>query len=239
MKPYNQLSLRTTIEVAFRRLESERSVRHAHDEEKARLEDQHAETQRRADRLGIEATTDPLTGLFNRRHLEHVLSREVSFGVREGHPVGLILLDLDRFKLLNDSFGHAAGDAVLVAVAAFLRARLRTYDIACRYGGEEIVIIVPGAQTSAAVRLAEHLRAGIALLAVPALGRAAVGLGATVTASFGVSSFPTPGTELDQVFHAADVALYRAKTAGRNRVVAAALPTGAAGRALVTRDFDR
>ena len=89
------------------------------------------------------------------------MKRELSFAQREGHAVGAILVDLDRFKQLNDSYGHAAGDAALRAVGQFLRSRLRAYDVACRYGGDEIVIIVPGADTSAATALAEQLRIGI------------------------------------------------------------------------------
>jgi diguanylate cyclase (GGDEF)-like protein len=157
-KPYNHQSLRTTIGVAFRRHEAKRSARP--EREKAELEPGPAR-ERRTLRLRREATVDPLTGLHNRRYLEQIMKRELSFAQREGHAVGAILVDLDRFKQLNDSYGHAAGDAALRAVGQFLRSRLRAYDVACRYGGDEIVIIVPGADTSAATALAEQLRIGI------------------------------------------------------------------------------
>jgi GGDEF domain-containing protein len=88
----------------------------------------------------------------------------VSFGQRDSHAVGFILLDLDRFKQMNDTFGHAAGDAVLRTVADLLRSRIRIYDVACRYGGEEIVVVVPGESTAGAAALAEHLRSGIEAL---------------------------------------------------------------------------
>src|ERR1041384_5885080 len=146
---------------ASRRHEAEQAQRQAHEREKAELEQQTRRASRRARRLRREATIDPLTGLHNRRFLEQVMKRELSFAQREGHAVGAILVDLDRFKQLNDSYGHAAGDAALRAVGQFLRSRLRAYDVACRYGGDEIVIIVPGADTADAIALAEQLRAGI------------------------------------------------------------------------------
>jgi len=220
VKPYNEHSLRTTIEVALRRQESELARRRAHDLEKIRLEDEAAEAARLAGRLQREATVDPLTGLYNRRHLDQVLQREMSFGHREGHAVGVIFLDLDRFKQLNDTFGHAVGDAVLQRVADFLHSRLRVYDVACRYGGEEMVIIVPGAEIAAASALAEQLRCGIEQLIVSP-GREDGTPSVRVTASFGVASFPGHGLEPGAVLGAADAALYRAKAEGRNRVVSA------------------
>jgi diguanylate cyclase (GGDEF)-like protein len=216
VKPYNHQSLRTTIEVAFRRHEAEQAQRQAHEREKAELEQQTRRASRRARRLRREATIDPLTGLHNRRFLEQVMKRELSFAQREGHAVGAILVDLDRFKQLNDSYGHAAGDAALRAVGQFLRSRLRAYDVACRYGGDEIVIIVPGADTADAIALAEQLRAGIEQLG---LGDAD---GAPLTASLGVASFPHDGATAEQLLAAADAALYRAKAEGRNCVARAA-----------------
>jgi diguanylate cyclase (GGDEF)-like protein len=216
VKPYNHQSLRTTIEVALRRHESELASREAHAREKAELEEQTRKVSKRARRLRREATVDPLTGLFNRRHLEQVLKREMSFAQRGGHAVSAILVDLDRFKQLNDTLGHAAGDTALRAVGTFLRSRLRAYDIACRYGGDEIVIIVPGADAAAATALAEQLRAGIEQLAVID-GESAVSL----TASLGVASFPQDGTTPDEILQSADAALYRAKAEGRNCVARA------------------
>lgn len=219
VKPYNEHSLRTTIEVAFCRHEAERVARIAHERERARLEQKYSDMTSLARRLRREATRDPLTGLCNRRRLEDIAKREICFGQRDSHSVGFILLDLDRFKQMNDSFGHAAGDAVLRSVADLLRSRIRIYDVACRYGGEEIVVVVPGESTAGAAALAEHLRAGIEALDVSFAG---VQL-PQFTASFGVSSFPEHGWELDGVLSAADKALYRAKTEGRNRVVRAAV----------------
>jgi diguanylate cyclase (GGDEF)-like protein len=217
VKPYNEHSLRTTIEVAFSRHEADRVARIAHERERARLEQKYSAMTSLARRLRREATRDPLTGLSNRRRLDDIARREISFGQRDSHAVGFILLDLDRFKQMNDTFGHAAGDAVLRAVADLLRSRIRIYDVACRYGGEEIVVVVPGESTSGAAALAEDLRAGIEALDVTLAGVKLPRL----TASFGVSAFPEHGCELEGVMSAADKALYRAKTAGRNRVVTA------------------
>jgi diguanylate cyclase (GGDEF)-like protein len=215
VKPYNPHSLRTTIEVALRRHAAEL----AHEQEKAELEQQSRKASQRAKRLRREATIDPLTGLYNRRHLDQVMKREISFAQREGHAVGVILVDLDRFKQVNDTFGHTAGDAALRGVGEFLRSRLRAYDTACRLGGDEFIIVVPGANTFAASALAEQLREGIEQITVVDGGIAMTRL----TASLGVASFPHHGLDAGTVVHAADKALYQAKAESRNRVVCAPL----------------
>jgi len=217
VKPYNQHSLRTTIEVALHGHEAEAALRREHEREKAELELRTRKASQRVRQLRREVTLDPLTELHNRRHLEHVLKREISFAQREGHSVGTILVDLDRFKQLNDTFGHAAGDAALRAVGEFLRSRLRAYDIACRYGGDEIVVVVPGADLAAVRSLAEQLRAGIEQLVIGGPGPEVPRL----TASLGVAVFPDHGATPDALLHAADTALYRAKAEGRNRVATA------------------
>ena len=108
-EPYNEHSLRTTIEVAFSRHEADRVARIAHERERARLEQKYSDMTSLARRLRREATRDPLTGLCNRRRLDDIAKREISFGQRDSHAVGFILLDLDRFKQTNDTYGHAAG----------------------------------------------------------------------------------------------------------------------------------
>lgn len=186
-KPYNQRSLHTTIEVAIRRHELESGMRKAHDREMTRLQQQKAELAGIAEHHRQEAMIDPLTGLYNRRFLEGALKRELDLARRKHRCVGLILLDLDRFKALNDQFGHAAGDSALRAVADFLHYRLRASDTACRYGGEEILVIVPGAHAAEAAALAEQLRVGVEQLVVAHAGRPL-----RITASFGVAAYP-PG----------------------------------------------
>ena len=218
VKPFDASSLRTTIEVAIRRHESELAREQAQVVEQGRLEQEMIAISRVASRHRREATIDPLTGLCNRRHLDFVMQREMNFGLRDDHAVGVIMFDADQFKRLNDTYGHFMGDAALAAIGELLRARLRIYDVACRYGGEEFVVIVPGETTGGARLLAECLRSDIENLVVTHRGAAV-----RITASFGVSSFPADGVEPELVLKAADAALYRAKAEGRNRVVTAAV----------------
>ena len=216
VKPFNPHSLRTTIEVAVRRHDAELARQRAHDAERTRLELEAVAISRVASRFRKEATLDPLTGLCNRRHLAFVMTREMKFARRDHHAVGVILLGVDRFKRLNDTFGHAMGDAALQAIGDLLRARLRVYDTGSRYRGDQFVVVTPGEETSGALALAEHLRASIESLVV-AHRDAAV----RITASFGVAAFPRHGRDPDAVLRAAEAALDRAKADGRNRVVSA------------------
>jgi diguanylate cyclase (GGDEF)-like protein len=213
-KPFNAPTLAATIEVALRQHQAELTQERAHEAETLRLQQEKRALKHLAEHFRRESTIDPLTGLHNRRHLEKVMKRELSLASREGHSLGLILLDLDHFKLFNDTYGHVAADEALRTIAAFLRSRLRAYDIACRYGGEEIVIVVPRAQLRDACALAEQLRRGIEQLAVDYEGTRL----SRITASFGVSVFPKHGLEFEPLMQAADAALYDAKGSGRNRV---------------------
>ncbi len=156
-----------------------------------------------------DAVLDPLTGLLNRQGL-HRRFREVAEQARlTERPVALVLFDLDRFKELNDAHGHARGDAVLKDVAYLLRKELRTFELLYRIGGEELLLVLPGADLAAACQVAEAARA--------AIGSARPG-GLRVTASFGVCSSAGSGVEFDAMFQSADMALYEAKRSGRNRV---------------------
>jgi diguanylate cyclase (GGDEF)-like protein len=166
--------------------------------------------------LHEQSVRDPLTGLYNRRFLEQALDREVRRAGREAVSLGVIMADLDHLKRLNDEFGHAAGDAVLRAIGAFLAANVRTEDVVCRYGGEEFALLLPKASLADAGLRAEALRAGVAGL------RPGIGTGAplpVVTMSFGVAAMPDQGSTGDGLLGAADAALYRAKAEGRDRVV--------------------
>jgi diguanylate cyclase (GGDEF)-like protein len=161
-----------------------------------------------------QAKTDGLTGLANHREFEEQLSREVERAQRFGVPVALIVFDLDDFKLINDRFGHLAGDAVLRSVAATTRSCTRDIDHAARYGGEEFAVILPHTSLDGAARLAERLRQSIAEAAVPAGG----GREVRVTSSFGVAAVPGDALTQVELVAAADAALYRAKQAGKNRI---------------------
>jgi diguanylate cyclase (GGDEF)-like protein len=170
--------------------------------------------------LFLQAIHDPLTGLYNRRYMEDTLEREIYRVQRKDAPLGLVMLDLDHFKRFNDTFGHEAGDTLLREVSHYLKHHIRQGDIACRYGGEEFLLILPEASLETTRQRAEKLRQGVQRLEVEYLGRS---LG-TITVSVGVAVFPEHGSSMDEVIRAADAALYRAKQEGRNRVVAAESP---------------
>jgi diguanylate cyclase (GGDEF)-like protein len=157
-----------------------------------------------------EAVIDPLTGMLNRKALSNRASELSEQAAITGASVGLIVGDLDRFKLINDSLGHATGDAVLKEVAYRLRKRLRAFDLAYRIGGEEFLVLVPGAGLEPSCALAEELREAVAS------GNFAGGV--EVTMSFGVSASEKGRFDYEEVFAAADEALYEAKRAGANRV---------------------
>ena len=160
---------------------------------------------------------DPLTGLFNRRYMEETLELEISRAERKEHAIGVIMLDIDHFKTFNDRFGHAAGDELLQSLGQLIRANLRAGDVACRYGGEEFVLIMPEASEEAAQRRAEELRVRAHEMEVRHLDTV---LG-PVSLSLGVGLYPDHGRTRDAILAAADAALYKAKQAGRDRVVIA------------------
>jgi diguanylate cyclase (GGDEF)-like protein len=149
--------------------------------------------------------------------MEESLEREVRRALRSGVPLSVIMLDLDHFKHFNDTFGHEAGDVLLRSLGSFLHNNVRGGDVACRFGGEEFVLILPEAPLEAARQRAEELRIGCSDLFVQHRGQA---LGA-VTVSLGVAAFPEHGSTAEALLSAADAALYRAKQEGRNRVVVA------------------
>lgn len=167
--------------------------------------------------LRILSTRDPLTGLFNRRYLEESLDRELQRATRNQHPLGVAMLDLDHFKRLNDTYGHDAGDTVLRAVAGSLQKLTRGYDIACRYGGEEFTLILPGATLDVTLQRAEQLRGAFKYLDVQHQGHSLK----AGTLSVGVADFPQHGSTPEMILRAADLALFRAKADGRDRVVVA------------------
>ncbi len=160
---------------------------------------------------------DPLTGLFNRRYLQESLERELRRAHRNNHSVGIMMIDVDRFKNFNDTYGHDAGDAVLRELGVFLRNNTRGGDIACRYGGEELTLILPEANLQQTRERAEQIREGIKHLNSYHDSKS---LG-VITVSIGVASFPEHGSTGTDAIQAADRALYRAKELGRDRVVCA------------------
>ncbi|WPC05526.1 histidine kinase N-terminal 7TM domain-containing protein [Pseudomonas benzenivorans] len=165
------------------------------------------------EQLQAQALRDPLTGLYNRRYLDEFFARELARARRDGTPLALALIDLDHFKQLNDAYGHLEGDDVLKAVAQYLCSNTRGSDAVFRFGGEEFLLILPGADVQEARQRLEGLCQGLA--AQPLATRGGV---RRVTLSAGLAVLPEQGLELDPLLGAADLALYRAKAAGRNRV---------------------
>ena len=174
--------------------------------------------------LREQAETEPLTGLGNRRRLQRALEQALGRAERYGEHVAVLLLDLDRFKPVNDELGHEMGDSVIVACAHALRERTRAYDELIRLGGDEFVVVAPVPDVLDALRLADDVRDEIALRA-NALLPADWGL----TATIGVAIFPDAGTDPETLLRAADVALYRAKDAGRDSVMVAEPAAAEAG----------
>ncbi|MBW8901240.1 MAG: diguanylate cyclase [Massilia sp.] len=168
--------------------------------------------------LRRQSVLDPLTGLFNRRHFDAALKRELARARRKNVPVSLVLVDIDHFKRVNDDYGHAIGDAVLRTIAQQLRLGIREGDIACRYGGEEMVLLLPECTAADASKRAEAIRVALAAITPNPEGEGPE----SVTASFGVAAYPVHAQDAEALFWAADKALYRAKQYGRNRVVAEA-----------------
>lgn len=167
--------------------------------------------------LRAQSLSDPLTGLFNRRFMEETLARELSRLSRIARPMAVAMVDVDKFKDFNDAFGHEAGDLVLKKIADTMLAFRRGMDVACRYGGEEFVLILPEISVEAAHERFEELRLAVAALALEFEGQTLPG----ITVSIGVAFFPQQGVSSGDLIRAADRALYAAKRAGRNRVMLA------------------
>ncbi|PWF44995.1 sensor domain-containing diguanylate cyclase [Massilia glaciei] len=191
------------------------------------LQQQLAEIKALQDQLKEQALHDPMTGLFNRRYLDTIVPHELARCERDQIPLCLMMLDIDYFKKVNDTYGHQGGDAVLKELAALLMASIRSSDVACRYGGEEFLLLLPNMSVANALLRGEQLRAEFAGKTVR-FGAANI----NATLSIGIACFPGDGRSPDELIGCADLALYRAKAEGRNRVVAAdveAAPELAAG----------
>jgi diguanylate cyclase (GGDEF)-like protein/PAS domain S-box-containing protein len=167
--------------------------------------------------LRSQAIRDPLTGLFNRRYMEETIERELHRATRNGTPLGIIMFDIDHFKDLNDRFGHGAGDAVLRELGAYLESKMRREDIACRYGGDEFILVLPECSIENSRRRAEQIHEEFDSRAVKFHHQFLP----TVSFSFGVAASPPHGTSAESLLRRADQALYSAKAEGRDRVVVA------------------
>ena len=201
-----QIRVRSTLDGGILAVLSEISARKLAEQKLADLNIQ----------LELLAMTDGLTGLMNRRAFDKALDDEIARSRRSRQPLGLLMIDVDRFKSFNDTYGHLAGDACLRSIAASLKHNLRSTDLAARYGGEELAIVLPDTTVAGALHLAETLRLAVRRMALAHSGNAA----RVVTVSIGVCGFE-PDDELagaEDVIMRADAALYAAKAAGRDRV---------------------
>ncbi len=197
-KPVLEPELLARLNTGKRIVDLERNLRVANEENR---------------RLSI---TDPLTGAFNRRHLMEKLPHELERSTRYGHPLSLLMCDVDHFKKINDTYGHQAGDEVLKAVVTTLRQKIRNTDWVARYGGEEFMIVLPETPVTNAVKVAETLRDHLAKLLIPFNERLL-----NMTASFGVTGWDAgvPGNaSLDELIATCDACVYESKARGRNRV---------------------
>ena len=167
------------------------------------------------DQLEQQATQDALTGLFNRRYLNNIFSYWLQRAELNELPISIIMVDIDHFKLVNDSFGHSIGDDMLVALSRLIKGSIRSSDLACRLGGEEFLLVLPDANPSIAFRRIEKIREEFAVLnqslkpIFPTM----------VTFSAGIATYPQDGRDLDELLKNADRALYCAKQNGRNQTV--------------------
>jgi diguanylate cyclase (GGDEF)-like protein len=163
--------------------------------------------------LREQAIRDPLTGLHNRRFLNEMLEQSIQQAKRRGAHLCVLMIDIDLFKNFNDSYGHHAGDALLLALAELLRSQTRNSDISCRYGGEEFLLVLSNTSLETATRRAEELRSSFTKNEIK-FGEQQL----NATISIGVAAFPEHGTKADELIIRADQALYDAKEAGRNRI---------------------
>ena len=221
LKPIDQLLLTSKVKV-FCELHEKKKQLEIKNTELNQLNDKlHNEISKRKKaekELLFQVIRDPLTGLFNRRFLEESLEREISKANRQNAPLGLIMLDADHFKLFNDTYGHLAGDVVLKHLGNLLMKNSRREDIACRYGGEEFVLVLPGTDRKVARQRAEDLRIMVEN-GDPIHHRSKIL--PNITISLGIALLPDHGKSAVELITEADKALYQAKDEGRNRVVIA------------------
>lgn len=185
-----------------------------------KLEQQYKDIVQLQEQLQEQVRHDPLTGLANRRFLDESLPREMARASREGYPVCFIMFDLDHFKCVNDTHGHAFGDIVLTTVADLLKTNARETDFVCRLGGEEFLMVMPQLSLDKAYQKIDDIRNVIESTVI-----AHEGVEAQITVSAGIAEFPSHATGIDDLIKLADLALYRSKNEGRNRVSIASSST--------------
>ena len=191
------------------RKRAEEELKRAHEELQAHV----TKIEKLQAELREQALRDPLTGLYNRRYLAEMLENELARVKREKKSMSVIVTDIDHFKNINDNYGHQIGDEFLRKIASLINNHTRKTDIACRYGGEEFLLVMPGTSVKSAAKRAEGLRLECTQIQVPYENKEL-----SVTLSFGVASYPAHGQGAEEIVIKADKALYKSKRSGRNRV---------------------
>ena len=164
--------------------------------------------------LRAQSICDPLTGWYNRRHMQDTLERDIRRASRTKRPLSLLIFDIDNFKEFNDSFGHEAGDVALQNLCQMVKTLIRSEDVACRYGGDEFVLILPNSSADIAAQRAEDMRIAVGHAEIQYEGR----LLKKMTLSFGIATFPADAKTSNELLRVADTALFCAKSEGRDRV---------------------
>ncbi|NMO23636.1 diguanylate cyclase, partial [Pyxidicoccus fallax] len=215
VKPFDMLELSARVKSMLRL----KALQDALVEKNRELDRANKELARRREELLALSRTDALTGLFNRRYFEERLNEEFARSRRYGSPLSLVMLDIDHFKRINDTYGHPFGDQVLKAVAHTSRSRLREVDLLARYGGEELIALLPETGPEDALKVCERVREAIAALELEEACPGGAPRPVRLTASLGVATVPAADlTSAEALLRAADISLYAAKGAGRNRV---------------------
>jgi diguanylate cyclase (GGDEF)-like protein len=199
------------LQLRVQELETE-VLRYKQENQRLALQLRESETTQTA--LREQSIRDPLTGLYNLRYLQETLDRELAKAARGYAPVSLVMIDIDHFKGFNDIYGHQAGNAVLQTLARILVYQVRTGDIACRYGGEEFVVIMSDTPSDIALLRAEQWQAYLEAQPVEGIDKIH-----PITFSGGIATFPYHGSTSDELIQAADWTLYTAKAAGRNKIM--------------------
>jgi diguanylate cyclase (GGDEF)-like protein len=216
VKPFDMLELSARVKSMLRL----KSLQDALVEKNRELDRANQELEKKRQELLALSRTDALTSLVNRRYFEERLALEFARSNRYRAPLSLLMLDIDHFKKVNDSWGHPFGDKVLIEVARVAGASLRDVDLLARYGGEELVALLPETGPQEALRVCNRMREGVEALRIGFVANDGTRKVVTCTASIGVATFPVPSIDsAEALLRAADDCLYAAKEAGRNRVM--------------------